>query len=578
MVKFWGRLLTASFIALTLAGSAHAEDKIQPAAAIAALEKGTTRVIIVTRADGSKFDGGNAFRRPASYVANQVAKGLSNVAAIGNLPMATAVVTPEALAALRDDPNIALVVKDELRRPTLMDSVPLTGATTHIKAGFTGKGWTVAVVDSGIDRAHVAFKNALRSEGCFSTTVTSGGDSSQSLCKDGAPRVFGPGSAANCDVNDMPECFHGTHVAGIVAGRPTTLTDGRVVAGMAPEAGLIIAKVFSKVTGEQACGQGVQKCMLTFDSDVIAALDWIYAKRFKYKIAAVNMSLGGGQFRDACDSTSPYTEIFQRLRDAGIAVVVAAGNESFTDSLDSPACVSSAISVSATDKTGKIDERYSNVSRLVTLAAPGSAILSAYPGNFFAASDGTSMAAPHVAGAFALLREEHPDATVTELVQLLQQRGKTITDSRTGTILKMIDLATIQPGTGTITALLQSPRPAGGDGGFAQQVKLAAYGASDMRTVIVQSGLPAEEIRNKLGATCTAAEGCEVTRIADGTYRVTVPMAYIESLDQAQSLANGLETQIQGVIGGDSRVFRDGLNRPQMTSVAPVQATIKAQQ
>ncbi len=556
----FGRLLAAATLSIGLISPALAQQKIQPAAAQAALDSGKVRVIVVTRADTRFRDGGNALRRPATYLAKTLGLKALGVKPIGQLPMATAVVTAEGLEALKDDPNVAYVVKDELRKPSLVDSVKLIGAAKHAEAGFGGKGVTVAILDSGIDRNHLAFPKAIRSEGCFSSTVNTSEGNSVSLCPGGEGRVYGKGAAAPCDMNFSDGCFHGTHVAGIVAGRAVELEDGRVVTGVAPEAGLIVAQVFSGFSGE-ACGENGGNCISAWDSDIIAALEWVYRKRDKFKIAAVNMSLGGGYFPQACDAESPYAEIFQRLRQANIAPVVAAGNESFKDGVSAPACNSAAISVSATSKDGKIDESYSNVAPTVTLAAFGSDIISAFPGNQYMQASGTSMAAPHVAGVFALLRQEFPDMSVNDMVKLLRKTGRTVKDSRTGTKLKRVDLARINPGgDDPVGTAMKMPLDAE-DASFEQQAQLIASGDDTMRTVIVQSSLTAEEIKAKLGEAC---KDCTVEALGGSSFKLTVPAGLAKQLAGTGTL----EAKLQNFIGGGAKVFRNRINKPMTAKTA----------
>lgn len=539
------------------APATHAQDKIAPAAQRAALEAGSVRVIIVTRADAEVRDGGNAFRRPATYLARQLDMPVRQLKPIGNLPMVAATVTPATLERLREDPNVAQVFRDELRHVALTETTGSTGAVNHLQAGFTGKGQVVAVLDSGVDSRHPAFKDAIVAEACFSTTYSGQEGNSRSLCTDGAPKLTGRGAGVNCDMAFSDLCSHGTHVAGIIAGRPVKLKNGKTVTGMAPGAKLMVAQVFSGFEDESFCG-GAPRCISAWDSDILQALEWVYGLRNEFRIAAVNLSLGGGQFHEACDAQAAYAATIEKLRKAGIATVVASGNEGYHDAVGMPACVSSAISVSATTKDGPLDERYANIAKFVTLAAPGTEIFSAVPGRKYERMTGTSMAAPHVAGAIALIREETPEITVAGLVKLLRRTGRTVTDSRTGTRLRRMDLARIEPGGKDPVASAMAMPMSVEDVAYETQSRLATYGAETMRTVIIRSDLTADQLKAKLGAACHDDAGCTVEKIGDGSYRVTVPFALVERLTGEGSL----EQKLENALGSGVRVFQNRLNRP----------------
>src|SRR5437867_6837747 len=165
--------------------------------------------------------------------------------------------------------------------------------------------------------------------------------------------------------------------------------------------------------------------------DIRADLERVYDLRATYAFAAVNMSLAGGLFSSTCDGEE-YKPFIDNLRAAGIATVVAAGNDGSTDQVSAPACVSTAVSVGATTKDDQV-AYFSNVAPFLSLFAPGDEIISSYPGGEFVVASGTSMAAPHVTGAWAVLKQAAPGASVDEVLQALSGTGVMIVDTRAGT-------------------------------------------------------------------------------------------------------------------------------------------------
>jgi hypothetical protein len=185
-----------------------------------------------------------------------------------------------------------------------------------------------------------------------------------------------------------------------------------------------------------------------------------------YQIASVNISIGGGRFTSNCDSDfskAPYdlkTPI-DNLRAAGIATVIASGNESYTNAISFPACISSAVSVGSTTKSDIVSS-FSNSASFLDLLAPGSSIYSSVPGGGYEYLNGTSMAAPHVAGAWAVLKQAKPAAGVAEVLNALKSTGKAVTDTRNGITKPRIQVNTalaalIGGGGGVGTPILISP-------------------------------------------------------------------------------------------------------------------------
>ena len=332
----------------------------------------------------------------------------------------------DELEALRSDPDVKEIYEDTLKVANLAESTSIVGAPEACAAGSCGQGQSIAILDTGVDVSHPFLAGRINHQACFSTT--SSVNNSTSLCPDGTDSQIG-GNAGQACSDSIDGCNHGTHVAGIAAGDGAAAGVG--FSGVAPNANIMAVQVFSKFTGS-ICGPSSagNSCVLAYTSDIIAALDHIYEQRNNFDIAAVNMSLGGGLHTNACD-TEPERAAIDMLNAAGIAVVAAAGNNGSSSSINSPACISSTISVSATTKSDVLSS-FSNTSPLLDLLAPGSDISSSVPGGGFASLDGTSMAAPHVAGAIAVIRSANLTISVGEMLTALANTGASIVDNRNG--------------------------------------------------------------------------------------------------------------------------------------------------
>ena len=171
---------------------------------------------------------------------------------------------------------------------------------------------------------------------------------------------------------------------------------------------------------------------LTWESDQIRGLERVFLLRETHQIAAVNMRLGGGRYEASCDGTFPaMAAAIESLRSVGIATVISSGNNGYGDATTQPGCVSAALTVGATTKADAVAP-YSNSASFVDLLAPGSAINSSIPGGAFVSWNGTSMAAPHGAGALAVLRSAYPAASVGSLEAALKQTGIPVADTPRG--------------------------------------------------------------------------------------------------------------------------------------------------
>jgi subtilisin family serine protease len=357
-----------------------------------------------------------------------------------SIPFMAVEVDAAALQYLASSPQVAGIVEDQIRAvdnnySSLVNQGVWNGSTWA--RGFDGTGYTVAIVDTGVKATHDFISPKVVAEYCASHDGTYPGYQLKSLCPGGVTSYAGVGAAdpANCDAIPFPynlppgECDHGTHVAGIAAGKDSS---GVHWDGVARGANIIAAQVFTDLVG-YCLDQNSQpyNCALSFDSDQISALDYIYSLRNQYKIAAVNMSLGSDFYNNqsSCDfwNSGVKAEI-DLLRSANIATVIASGNGSFDTGIGAPGCISSAIGVgSYSDSDGKISN-FSDVHPMLDLLASGEYIDSSVPNNSYAYYSGTSMATPQVTGAWAVMRQAFPNASVTQILQTFQQTGTPVRD------------------------------------------------------------------------------------------------------------------------------------------------------
>ncbi|MFK4083674.1 S8 family serine peptidase [Kribbella sp. NPDC020789] len=312
---------------------------------------------------------------------------------------------------------------------TLDQSVPQIGAPAAWQAGHTGAGVKVAVLDSGIDATHADLSGAIAASADF-TGSESGPDD---------------------------RWGHGTHVASTITGSGAA-SDGKY-RGVAPDAELLNGKVL----GDDGRGP---------ESSVIAGMEWAVAQGAD----VVNLSLGS-EF--ASDGTGPMDQAVNRLSaESGALFVVAAGNDGpGTGTVGSPAAADAALAVGAVDKSDQLAEFSSRGPRRgdggikPDITAPGVGIVAARAqhatigtpvGSAYLRLDGTSMAAPHVAGAAAILAGQHPDWTATELKAALMDSAD-----------PHPDLTVYQQGTGRVNVARAS----------AQQIR-ADVGSLDLGEVL----------------------------------------------------------------------------------------------
>jgi subtilisin family serine protease len=408
--------------------------------------KGTVRVILQHATPNEILRGGLQDAQAAAAVASFQDSILRSLAPKGNaevqrrqaarqmkrMPLMALTVTRAELARLAADKRVERIWADEVMTINLDQSAPLIGTARAAALpgssvdDTSGAGTTIAIIDTGVDSRHPFLAGRVTREACFSSAVPA--DNRTSLCPNGETSQIGTGAAQ--PTAGIGGFDHGTHVAGIAAGlKSGTAGPAR---GIAPGAKIFAIQIFSRVQGTAQCGGTTTVCMNALTSDFLAALDHIVSVMgdLPERLASVNMSVGGSRSEDTCDD-DPRKAAFDALRAAGVAPVVSAGNSGFTNATGRPACISSAITVGSTTKDDTVSP-FSNISPIVDILAPGSAIMSSVPGGGFAIKSGTSMSAPHITGAFAVLRAKFPNASLDDLEAAIKSTGTPIRDTRAG--------------------------------------------------------------------------------------------------------------------------------------------------
>jgi subtilisin family serine protease len=285
--------------------------------------------------------------------------------------------SPESIKRLIHDPRVAYVEEDghvqleatQSNATWGLDRVdqrdrPLNGTYIY---NYTASNVRAYVIDSGIRASH----------GQFGGRVLSG------------MTAINDGRGSN-DCNG-----HGTHVAGTIGGSTW---------GVAKSVRLVPVRVFGCTGGSS-------------NSVIISGIDWVRANHVKPAVA--NMSLGGG----ASSATDTATN---NLINAGVTVVVAAGNSNANACNYSPARVANAITVGST-ASNDARSSFSNFGSCVNIFAPGTSITSAWHTSNTASNtiSGTSMASPHVAGAAALYLAAYPSSSPATVRNALYNKATT---------------------------------------------------------------------------------------------------------------------------------------------------------
>ncbi|WP_405917201.1 S8 family serine peptidase [Streptomyces sp. NBC_00728] len=288
--------------------------------------------------------------------------------------------------AMTRQTGIGKVWLDGRVKADMAESNAQIGTPKAWEAGLTGKGVTVAVLDTGVDTSHPDLAGRV-------TQTRSFIDGQEVADRNG----------------------HGTHVTSTIGGDGAA-SDGKEK-GVAPEATLAVGKVLS----DEGSGS---------ESQIIAGMEWA-ARDVHAKV--ISMSLGSSEPSDGTDPMAAAVDTLSK--ETGALFVIAAGNTGTPSSIGSPGAADSALTVGAVDSADEAayftsaGPRYGDNALKPDLSAPGVGILAARSqlvdgSGYYTSMSGTSMATPHVAGVAALLAQEHPDWTGARLKDALMSTSK----------------------------------------------------------------------------------------------------------------------------------------------------------
>jgi serine protease AprX len=324
-----------------------------------------------------------------------------NIKSLHIVNAVAAEVTPEVITSLAIRSEVSTIELDQIVSIADNQKLPLStikapstiqkdawgvdkiGAPAVWQQGITGKGISVAVIDSGIDATHPDLDDLDDNPSTNDPKVVKWKD-------------YVRGKNSPYDDNG-----HGTHVSGTISG---TGANG-IHTGVAPGTNLIVAKVFNRQ------GSG-------FMSNVILAFEW-----------AVNNNAHVISFSGGGPHSSSFITTIDNVVAAGVIPVIAAGNSGpGASTINCPGDEISSTTVGATDSSDKIASFssrgpvnfYGSSYIKPDISAPGVSVTSTYLGRTYATMSGTSMATPHVSGTVALMLQKNPALKTSEIKQILE--------------------------------------------------------------------------------------------------------------------------------------------------------------
>lgn len=328
----------------------------------------------------------------------------------------SAIISQEELQDLKENSDIKKIKIVNQRKIFLQDSVNIINASLSWRINFsgqnlTGLGETICLIDTGVDYTHSDLG------GCY------GENNFSSNCKivGGIDYCAEDIDCASTDNDPMDSHGHGTHIAGIISANG-------IAKGIAPNSKIIAIKA--------GTSSGV-----FYDDDLMAGIDWCINNASKFNISIISLSLGSGLYSSYCED-DPLTTYINNATSKNISVIIATGNNGNHTHISAPSCVKNAISVGGSSKDGSISFNRNFVTDLI---APAVGINSTKNRGGYFINSGTSMSTPHVAGAFAILKQffrlqNSGEPTPEEILEILKSSGKIIYDNSSGLNFSQIEI------------------------------------------------------------------------------------------------------------------------------------------
>lgn len=475
-------------------------------------------------------------------------------------PAITAVVSTQGLAELLLNPRVTWVEPD--RRWTLqtLEGLNLIGADSLHQLGFAGEGTAVAIIDSGVDYLHPTLGGGIIPN---------------------AKVVYGLDTADGDD--DPMDCIgHGTAVASVAAGSSYQWSPNRRFAGGVAPAAKILAY---KVTADAECGIATTGAVVEAIEDAV-----LHRNGNGYRLAAINISLGGGEFFGPCDEANlAYAEAITTATEAGITVVAAAGNNGYSGALNAPACITRTVAVgSAWDadpgwlpysfcldpecnvlcddsfRWKRAVTCYSNSNSYLDLVAPSEFLKAAAANSVTVDFGGTSGAAAYVTGAAALLEQTRPGSDPHTIKFLLAATGRPTMDDKNGLIRPIVDLVKAVEAAGKVFVSQDSAIPlrAQPTPPTVSSISVDREGVVGSLKVLVDLAHPTPE---NLRLVLTGPDGTEVVLHDRTAGNHGISGAYPDDFEPVQSLGRLSQSPMTGtwtLTVEDHRVVNDPEDGP----------------